>query len=54
MNFTEAKMTTITTGFVTKFLHVSIRWILLSLVYRSKLTRFDSHRVHPDLIALHP
>ena len=54
MNLMEAEMAIITTGLATIFLHGTIRWILLSLVYGSKPAKFDSQRVHPGLMAIHP
>ena len=54
MNFTKAKMAVITICLVTYFMHGCISRILLALVYGTKPARFNSQRVQPSYVAIHP
>ena len=54
MNFTKAKMAVITICLVTDFTHGCVSLILLPLVHSTKPARFDSQRVQPGNVAIHP
>ena len=54
MHFTKAKMTIITNCLLTDFLHGSLAGILLALVHSTEPARFNSQRVQPGNVAIHP
>ena len=54
MHFTKAKMAIITNCLPTDFLHGTIAGILLALVHSTEPTRFNSQRVQPGDMAIHP
>ena len=54
MNFTKAKMAIITICLPTYFLHGCVAWVLLALVHSTEPTRFNSQRVQPGNVAIHP
>ena len=54
MNFTKAKMAIITICLLTDFTHGCVTGILLALVHSTKPTRFNSQRVQPGDVAIHP
>ena len=54
MNFTKAKMAIITISLLTDFMHGCVSRILLALVYSTEPSRFDSQRVQPGNMAIHP
>ena len=54
MHFTKAKMAIITNCLLTDFLHGCVAGILLALVHSTEPTRFNSQRVQPGDVAIHP
>ena len=54
MNFTKAKIAVITICLLTDFLHGCIAWVLLALVHSTKPAKFNSQRVQPGNVAIHP
>ena len=54
MHFTKAKMAIITKCLLTDFSHGCVAGILLALVHSTKPTRFNSQRVQPGNVAIHP
>ena len=54
MNFTKAKMTIITICLLMDFMHVYVGWVLLALVHSTYPARFNSQRVQPGNVAIHP
>ena len=54
MNFTKAKKAVITNCLLTDFTHGCVTWVLLALVHSTEPTRFNSQRVQPGNMAIHP
>ena len=54
MHFTKAKMAIITNCLLTYFSHGNVAGILLALVHSTEPARFDSQRVQPGDVAIHP
>ena len=54
MHFTKAKMAINTNCLPTNFLHGSVAGILLALVHSTEPARFNSQRVQPGDMAIHP
>ena len=54
MHFTKAKMAIITYCLLTYFSHGCVAGILLALVHSTKPTRFNSQRIQPGNVAIHP
>ena len=54
MHFTKAKMAIITNCLLTDFSHGCVAGILLALVHSTEPTRFNSQRVQPGDVAIHP
>ena len=54
MHFMKAKMAIITNCLLTDFLHGSVAGILLALLHSTEPTRFNSQRVQPGDVAIHP
>ena len=54
MHFTKTKMAIITICLLIDFLHSCIIWVLLALVHSTEPTRFNSQRVQPGDVAIHP
>ena len=54
MHFAKAKMAIITSCLLTDFSHGSVAGILLALVHSTEPARFNSKRVQPGDVAIHP
>ena len=54
MHFTKAKLGIITNCLLTDFLHGTVTGILLALVHSTEPARFNSQRVQPGDVAIHP
>ena len=54
MHFTKAKMAIITNCLLTDFSHGRVAGILLALVHSTEPARFNSQRVQPGDVAIHP
>ena len=54
MHFTKAKMAIITKCLLTDFSHGCVAGVLLALVHSTEPARFNSQRVQPGNVAIHP